>query len=80
MIRVGEGGGGGNSGFDRSSARSAGRRAKGRTEALKAAVGDAIRYPPFVLGAAGCVLCSYSPSCCRQCASVLTISAPKRLV
>src|SRR5258708_15543503 len=43
-----------------------------RTEALKRPLGDAIRYPLFVLGAAGCVLLFFLTFVLPQFASVLT--------
>jgi general secretion pathway protein F len=42
-----------------------------RTEALKRRLGDAIRYPAFVLGAAGCVLLFFLTYVLPQFASVL---------
>src|SRR5260370_14669936 len=42
-----------------------------RTEALKRRLGDAIRYPLFVLGAAGCVLLFFLTFVLPQFASVL---------
>ena len=44
---------------------------RGRTEALKRRLGDAIRYPLFVLGAAGCVLLFFLTFVLPQFASVL---------
>src|SRR5205814_8298459 len=44
---------------------------RGRTEALKRRLGDAIRYPVFVLGAAGCVLLFFLTFVLPQFASVL---------
>src|SRR5438874_1610995 len=43
-----------------------------RTEALKRRLGDAIRYPLFVLGAAGCVLLFFLTFVLPQFASVLS--------
>jgi general secretion pathway protein F len=45
---------------------------RSRTEALKRRLGDAIRYPLFVLGAAGCVLLFFLTFVLPQFASVLT--------
>jgi general secretion pathway protein F len=45
---------------------------RSRTEALKRRLGDAIRYPMFVLGAAGCVLLFFLTFVLPQFASVLT--------
>jgi general secretion pathway protein F len=42
-----------------------------RTEALKRRLGDAVRYPLFVLSAAGCVLLFFLPFVLPQFASVL---------
>lgn len=42
-----------------------------RTEALKRRLGDAVRYPAFVLGAAGCVLLFFLTFVLPQFASVL---------
>ena len=44
---------------------------RSRTEALKRRLGDAIRYPLFVLGAAGCVLLFFLTFVLPQFASVL---------
>jgi general secretion pathway protein F len=44
---------------------------RSRTEALKRRLGDAIRYPVFVLGAAGCVLLFFLTFVLPQFASVL---------
>ena len=44
---------------------------RSRTEALKRRLGDAIRYPIFVLGAAGCVLLFFLTFVLPQFASVL---------
>lgn len=44
---------------------------RARTEALKRRLGDAIRYPIFVLGAAGCVLLFFLTFVLPQFASVL---------
>jgi general secretion pathway protein F len=44
---------------------------RSRTEALKRRLGDAIRYPMFVLGAAGCVLLFFLTFVLPQFASVL---------
>jgi general secretion pathway protein F len=44
---------------------------RGRTEALKRRLGDAIRYPLFVLGAAGCVLLFFLTFVLPQFAGVL---------
>jgi general secretion pathway protein F len=44
---------------------------RSRTEALKRKLGDAIRYPLFVLGAAGCVLLFFLTFVLPQFASVL---------
>jgi general secretion pathway protein F len=44
---------------------------RGRTEALKRKLGDAIRYPVFVLGAAACVLIFFLTFVLPQFASVL---------
>jgi general secretion pathway protein F len=44
---------------------------RNRTEALKRRLGDAIRYPLFVLGAAGCVLLFFLTFVLPQFASVL---------
>jgi general secretion pathway protein F len=44
---------------------------RSRTEALKRRLGDAIRYPVFVLGAAGCVLLFFLTYVLPQFASVL---------
>ncbi len=44
---------------------------RARTEALKRKLGDAIRYPIFVLGAAGCVLLFFLTFVLPQFASVL---------
>jgi general secretion pathway protein F len=45
---------------------------RSRTEALKRRLGDAVRYPLFVLGAAGCVLLFFLTFVLPQFASVLT--------
>jgi general secretion pathway protein F len=45
---------------------------RSRTEALKRRLGEAIRYPLFVLGAAGCVLLFFLTFVLPQFASVLT--------
>ena len=45
---------------------------RSRTEALKRRLGDAIRYPLFILGAAGCVLLFFLTFVLPQFASVLT--------
>jgi general secretion pathway protein F len=45
---------------------------RSRTEALRRRLGDAIRYPLFVLGAAGCVLLFFLTFVLPQFASVLT--------
>src|ERR1700716_2039777 len=45
---------------------------RSRTEALKRRLGDAVRYPIFVLGAAGCVLLFFLTFVLPQFASVLT--------
>ncbi|MDB5578054.1 MAG: type secretion system family protein [Bradyrhizobium sp.] len=45
---------------------------RSRNEALKRRLGDAIRYPLFVLGAAGCVLLFFLTFVLPQFASVLT--------
>src|SRR6201746_1296432 len=45
---------------------------RARTEALKRRLGDAVRYPLFVLGAAGCVLLFFLTFVLPQFASVLT--------
>src|SRR4030088_297558 len=45
---------------------------RSRTEALKRRLGDAVRYPIFVLGAAGCVLFFFLTFVLPQFASVLT--------
>jgi general secretion pathway protein F len=44
---------------------------RGRTETLKRRLGDAVRYPLFVLGAAGCVLLFFLTFVLPQFASVL---------
>src|SRR5947208_2081857 len=44
---------------------------RSRTEALKRRLGDAVRYPLFVLGAAGCVLLFFVTFVLPQFASVL---------
>lgn len=44
---------------------------RGRTEALKRRLGEAVRYPLFVLGAAGCVLLFFLTFVLPQFASVL---------
>ena len=44
---------------------------RSRTEALKGRLGDAVRYPLFVLGAAGCVLLFFLTFVLPQFASVL---------
>src|SRR5260370_35758262 len=44
---------------------------RSRTEALKRRLGEAIRYPMFVLGAAGCVLLFFLTFVLPQFASVL---------
>ena len=45
---------------------------RSRTEALKQRLGEAVRYPLFVLGAAGCVLLFFLTFVLPQFASVLT--------